>query len=321
MTPRLSILMPTYNVGRFLSEAIESVLAQTFNDFEIIIIDNCSTDNTMAIIEEYTARDRRVRYLVNDRNVGMVNNWNRCLMEAEGEFIKFVFADDKLCSSDTLERMVNALESDSDIVLVASARVIIDENSQEVGVTSYFRDGSLGDGKQVINCCLKYNRNLIGEPTAVMFRSCDATRGFALEYRQLVDLEMWFYLLEKGKFAYIAEPMVAFRIHPHQQTQQNRDCREVLPDNMLLTDSYLGKQYVSLSKICRMYLKYNNVYQFWKSCRKGIVSASYAEENIRKHMTLLRFWFGYPLFKIYKQIFDYQLKRLSKRSLVITSLK
>ena len=80
--PKISVLIPTYNYARFLPEAIESVLTQECRDFELLIVDDCSADNTAAIVLPFCARDERVRFSVNSANLGMVNNWNHCLQEA-----------------------------------------------------------------------------------------------------------------------------------------------------------------------------------------------------------------------------------------------
>ncbi len=93
--PKVSVLIPTYNMACFLDEAIESVLTQTFEDFELIVMDNASTDNTEDIVNKYLG-DVRVKYFRNNLNVGMTKNWNKCLLVANGKYIKFLNADDKL---------------------------------------------------------------------------------------------------------------------------------------------------------------------------------------------------------------------------------
>jgi glycosyltransferase involved in cell wall biosynthesis len=77
--PKVSVLIPTYNYARYLSQTIESVLAQNFDDMEILIVDDCSRDNTMEILEKYRRLDDRIRVFLNTSNLGMVNNWNRAL--------------------------------------------------------------------------------------------------------------------------------------------------------------------------------------------------------------------------------------------------
>lgn len=110
MVPKVSVCIDSFNYGRFLPEAIQSVLDQTFQDYELIIADDCSTDDSVAIARKYAERDRRVRVEIASANRGMVKNRNACLALANGEFVKWLHADDFLCSRDALARMVAALD-------------------------------------------------------------------------------------------------------------------------------------------------------------------------------------------------------------------
>src|SRR3954453_9924295 len=93
--PKVSVLIPTYNYARYLSEAIESVLEQEFQDYEVVIVDDCSQDESEEVIRRYAARDGRIRFHFNRPNLGMVANWNYCLSLARGEYVQFLFGDDK----------------------------------------------------------------------------------------------------------------------------------------------------------------------------------------------------------------------------------
>ena len=230
--PKISVLVPTYNYARFLPEAIESILAQEFTDYELIISDDASTDESAEIIRRYAARDPRIRAEFHPVNLGMVPNWNWCLQQARGEYVKYLFGDDLLCSPQALGRLVALLDADPRIVLAASARRIVDEHSRPVDVWNEFRTAGRLAGAAVIGRCLEENYNLIGEPSAVMFRRAVAARGFNPQWRQLVDLEMWLELLLQGDFAYDPEPLCGFRRHEQQQTAVNRRAR-VGPDEHL----------------------------------------------------------------------------------------
>src|SRR5437899_12562971 len=96
MQPSVSICIPTYNGAAHLAPCLESALNQTWTDFELLIVDDASSDDTVAITEACAARDRRVRVARNPRNLGLVGNWNRCLELAKGTWIKFLFQDDLL---------------------------------------------------------------------------------------------------------------------------------------------------------------------------------------------------------------------------------
>src|SRR6187551_3097335 len=106
--PKVSVLIPTYNSAPFLDDAIRSVLDQTFTDFELIIVDNCSTDNSKAVISQYLSDDR-IKFYVNEKNIGSNGNFNKCFSLANGEYVKCLCSDDKL-HPELLHRFVAIME-------------------------------------------------------------------------------------------------------------------------------------------------------------------------------------------------------------------
>lgn len=129
MTPRVSIGIPVYNGERFLPATLDSILKQTFQDWELILSDNASTDLTHEICQEYAQRDRRVRYYRNDRNLGSARNFNRTVELATGEYFKSASADD-LCDPSLVSRCVSVLDTHPEVVLCYSRTTLIDENSR-----------------------------------------------------------------------------------------------------------------------------------------------------------------------------------------------
>lgn len=124
--PRVTLAMPVFNGADFIAETLESLLGQSFADFELIITDNASTDATRAICEAYAARDPRVRYHCNEENLGAAGNYNRGHALARGEFLKWCAHDD-LLSADYLERAVAALDADPEAVMAFGRSQFIDE--------------------------------------------------------------------------------------------------------------------------------------------------------------------------------------------------
>ena len=104
--PLLSVLIPTYNYGRFLGEAIESVLSQNFGDFELFVIDNASTDDTRDVMQQY--KDARVEFIVNPQNMGPFYSFDLFFKKARGRYLRILCADDVLIP-DVLEEQVKAL--------------------------------------------------------------------------------------------------------------------------------------------------------------------------------------------------------------------
>lgn len=267
--PKVSVCIDSFNYGRFLPEAIESVLRQSWQDFEIIISDDRSTDNSFAIAQRYAAQDSRIRAVQNATNLGMVKNRNAGLAQARGEYVKTLHADDFLGSTEAIAQMVAALESNRAISLVAAARQIVDEQGRPLETWSSLEEQKRPlAGVTVINRCLFEQRNLIGGPSAVMFRRALAGRGFDEAFFVMADLEMWFHLLEQGCFFYLAEPLCAFRQHGRQQTEKDRSALAPALENRALLQRYLHKRYVRLRRWIWKYLEYDAVRRILRRSRK-----------------------------------------------------
>ncbi|MEM8832754.1 MAG: glycosyltransferase [Cyanobacteria bacterium P01_G01_bin.19] len=129
--PLVSIGMPVYNGERFLENALNSILAQTFTDFELIISDNGSTDKTEEICRTYAREDGRIRYFRSQQNLGAGWNFDRVAELARGKYFKWACHDD-LCALEFLQQCVDVLEQDSKTVLAYPKTLIIDENEAEI---------------------------------------------------------------------------------------------------------------------------------------------------------------------------------------------
>lgn len=313
--PKVSVCMPVFQGAGFLSCAIDSVLAQDFRDFELIIIDDSSVDGTAEIVQDYASRDSRVFFCANDANVGMVNNWNRCLKMARGRYIKFLFQDDIFTTPDSLEKMVRILDDDPAVSLVASARQVIDCFSEIVKEESFFGCPISARGSDIIRYCILKHGNVIGEPSAVLFRKEQAGRGFNCNYRQIVDLEMWFHLLEQGRFVYLVEPLCGFRIHANQQTRKNiRDLVHV-EDFDLLFAEYLAKEYVSIGLLARQHIRFHQYYNLWKLSRRNMCNRILALEKISRYYGTVGFFFRLYFYKLYDPVYKFVRSRFRRRIL------
>ncbi|MFT3869755.1 MAG: glycosyltransferase [Nibricoccus sp.] len=237
--PKVSVLLPTYNYGEYLPAAIESVLSQDLPDFELIISDDASDDFSAEIIRSYAARDQRIRFKIHEVNQGMVANWNWCLEQARGEYIKFIFGDDRLACSNALSTLATMLDSNPRAVISTSARQIIDSNDEEVDFWSAIKQNGLNKGPTIARHCLFTIQNAIGEPTAVMFRkSATVGRRFDPTYRQIVDLEMWLHLLKSGDLVYTDKALCHFRRHDRQQTATNSRAQIGYHEHVRLAEEY-----------------------------------------------------------------------------------
>jgi glycosyltransferase involved in cell wall biosynthesis len=132
MVPSVSIGLPVYNGERFIQEAIESILGQTYPDFELIIFDNASTDRTQNICLAYVARDKRIKYNRNEKNLGAADNYNRLLWASSGRYFKWAAHDD-VCAPEFVGRCVEVLERDDTVVLCYPKSIFIDEDGRQLG--------------------------------------------------------------------------------------------------------------------------------------------------------------------------------------------
>ena len=237
--PRITVCIPTYNYGRFVGAAIASVLDQSLQDFEILVSDNASTDETADVVAQWAGRDGRVRYRRNDHNLGMVANWNCCLAAAGGEYVKFLCADD-LLEPGALELLSGLLDRHPGVVLASGARLLVTEDGGPGRVLAYSGREQLLPGSRVIRRCIARG-NRVGEPSAVIFRRVALAGGFDERYPQVADFQMWLRLLECGDFAFTPQVVCRFRQHAEQETKKNLKARQGFADELRLCRAYAGK--------------------------------------------------------------------------------
>ena len=212
--PCISVCVPTYRGAATLGPAIESVLAQTDSDFELIVIDDGSPDDTRAVVERFA--DPRLRYVRNARNLGPEGNWNRCLELASGTYFKLLPHDD-LLHPRCLERQRAVLDADLDerVALVFSARDVVGADGRLLTRRGYpgGHEGIIG-ASSVMGACVRRGTNLLGEPGAVLMRKSLADRigPFDATNPYVIDLDYWFRLLAHGDAYYCAEALAGFRV-------------------------------------------------------------------------------------------------------------
>jgi len=212
-SPLVSVCIPLYNGGPYIREAIESVLAQTLTDWELVITDDGSTDGSAEIIASYS--DPRIRYLLNPQRLGAEGNWNRCVKEGRGIYRKLLCHDDRL-HSECLARQTAVFEQSGNesVSLVTAARRIVSPEGKPILTRRWKRRDQTINGRKGIRQIARSGTNLIGEPGAVLFRESDwnALAGFSARYPYVIDLDFWFQLLGRGDCFYLADPLCDFRV-------------------------------------------------------------------------------------------------------------
>ncbi|MCX5632664.1 MAG: glycosyltransferase family 2 protein [Phycisphaerae bacterium] len=233
--PKVSVCLPCYNRQDYVGESIESVLNQTFSDFELIITDNCSTDGTVEIIKKYASKDSRIRFYINDSNLGVIGNLNRGILLGRGEYIKPIFSDD-LLDTRCLEGFVNVLDKNPSVSLATSFNKAFGK-SDLVRDEKFFPNTGLLNGKKGQKS-LFFDGNWVGSPSSVIFRRKDLHIGlFNLMWKYwLGDLDMWMRLLGVGD-AYIVPEILSFlRIHDKSESAIHGVDFRLIKERLLLAN-------------------------------------------------------------------------------------
>lgn len=214
---KISVCIPLYNCEQYIERTIDSLLQQTYKDFELLIADNCSTDKSVELISKYT--DPRIHLIRNKENVGMVNNWNILLDEAKGEYIHFLCADDCL-RNDCLEKEIEFLIKNPSVVLLSNATQIINQHEKKLFVRRYYRRQRVFNGKKFAKHSF-HRKNLYGEPSNVIFKRdivLDNKIIFNNTLRYSPDWEFWIKVSLHGDIGFLPDILADYRISTTSET-------------------------------------------------------------------------------------------------------
>lgn len=223
--PTVSILVPCYNGQPYLGEALQSALDQTFQDFELVVVDNQSTDLSYKEALDFASRDPRIRVIQNEKNLGMSGNWNRSLTYARGKYVKILCADDLLRPT-CLAESVAVMEAHPDVSVVTSLSQVVNADGKPVWVRNPpFADGTPIPHDLVFQQCFLQGTNIIGETSITFFRksAIDQVQGFDPSLHYLTDLDYTLALLKHGNLWKIDRANAAYRVHTSSMTTQMLD--------------------------------------------------------------------------------------------------
>ena len=216
MQPKISVVMSVYNGILYLREAVESILNQTFTDFEFIIIEDGSTDSTWKILTEYADKDQRVRLVKNEENIGLTKSLNKGLALAQGGYVARQDADD-MSLPERFEKQVVLLDKHPDVVLVSCNLELIDSEGRIIGKYQRACDPDL------VAWYLQFYNRLAGH-SQVMFRRETVVNwgGYCQTHRYSQDYELWCRLVRVGKIAILPEVLLQQRIHNQSISVEKR---------------------------------------------------------------------------------------------------
>jgi len=229
--PLVSICIPTYNGGKYIEETLECVINQTYKNIEVIITDDCSTDDTVLICKKYAEKDVRIKIYQNEKNLGLIGNWKKSIAKSNSNWIKFLFQDD-LFDIDCVEIMIEAALSNNVDFVLSNREYIFDENVTAKTRLSYYNLPQTGE---IFNESRVYSpeetsiliskhifHNSIGEPPTFLFKKEKySPKDFPDDIQQLVD---YFFALNKilaEGFYFVTRKLVKFRVHYNSQTAKN----------------------------------------------------------------------------------------------------
>jgi len=304
--PKVSVCIPTFNGASYVGATIDSVLKQKFQDFEIVIVDNCSTDHTEAIVAEHMLLSEKIIFYKNEQNIGMAENFNKCLEYARGEYIKYLCADDLLLPN-CLEQMVKGLDTHPEVSLVCGGRLSINEYGKSFGLQRFSSQTQIVQGHKVITKCL-FLGNFIGEPSAVLFRNSKVVTRFRAELPQLMDMDVWFRLLENGYLLSLGIPLCCVRFHEAQMTRENIKSGKLIEDNIRVFDEFSHKPYVRLTIGVMLWYKLHMTYRVWMS--RKFITREMRRETLANYGILIAYPFMQIIFSMvdWTRRFLYRLK-------------
>lgn len=205
--PKASVIMPVFNGDKYLKIAIESILNQTFCDFEFIIINDGSIDNTEKIILDFN--DKRIRYVKNNMNMGIVYSLNKGIKIAQGEYIARMDADD-ICEKYRLEKQIKYLDAHKDIMVLGSAIKIFGKYSYEE-IRRFNKDPEKLKVDLLFSSCLAHPSVMI---RSVIFKEYEYNNEFC----GVEDYELWWRISLKHKISNLDDVLLFYRVHENQIT-------------------------------------------------------------------------------------------------------
>jgi len=212
-SPTISVLMPVYNGGRFLEAALDSVLAQTFTDFELIAIDDGSRDGSSEVLARFAARDPRVRVFTQE-NRGIVASLNRALALGRAPLVARMDADD-VARPDRFAKQVACLREHADIAVLSGAMELIDANGAPLRVDTFPTSPEAVARELLERCCVSH--------PAVMARTevLRSVGGYRRAAQHAEDYDLWLRIAEIGRIANLPDVLLAYRMHPVKASTQH----------------------------------------------------------------------------------------------------
>ena len=218
--PLLSVLMPVFNSERFVAEAIESILKQSFKDFEFLILDDASADNSLKIIKDFKKKDSRIKVFQNERNLGVVESRNKLINLSKGKYIAWLDSDD-IAFKSRFEIQIKFLENHPEIGMAGAYPIIIDENSKKTGKWRFETD------PQKLKIELFFHSPFLSS-SVVIRKSCLPQNFYDSRFPVAEDFDLYSKISEHCEVANIPEILVKYRTNSKGLSKSNTEKMEQL---------------------------------------------------------------------------------------------
>ena len=247
---KISVVMPVYNTEKYVWKAIESILAQSFKDFELVIIDDCSTDWSYEICKEYSEKDDRIKLYKNEENIWVVKTRNRLFKKISKDSIYIAILDaDDVARNDRLEKQFNFLENNLDYSILWSNINIINENWK----VSWSRKYPKYNGEVTNTICKK---SPLAQPASMIRKtSLEKIGNYNEDFERCQDYELWFRFFDQWfKIWNIQENLLNYRVFSEQWKCQH--LKLTLNNTIKIQKKYIfKKKYISFSNIVYYFLE------------------------------------------------------------------
>ncbi len=258
-SPFVSVIIPNYNHAKYLDDRIQSVLKQTYQNFEVIILDDCSTDNSVEVINKYKDNPHISSIVINDKNCGLTfKQWHKGFELAKGELIWIAESDDK-CEKELLETLVSFFEKDSMCVLAYTESVFYKDD----GTTQYFcvkTESEIMDGKEFIAERMAIGNAIVNASSAVFKKSValNIDKQY-IDFKGAGDRLFWIEIAELGKVGVDYHKLNYFRIHDNNSTKRNYYEGINQREDIIILNYIRKKKYITLSQYVNAKIAYSNL--------------------------------------------------------------
>ena len=287
MPPKVSVVTPFYNTEAFLEECIRSVLGQSFEDFEYLLVNNLSTDGSLAIAQKYAAADPRIRLLTNETFLPQVQNYNGALaaISAESRYCKVVQADDWI-DRECLEKMMALADTDDSIGIVSSYRL----DDRRVTCTGLPYSDRVVDGRAICRRQLLEGIFVFGSPTTLLLRASivRARRPFYDAGRLHEDTEVCYEILKEWNFGFVHQILSFTRRNNDSIVSAARDFDPDLLDKLIIIQRF-GPEFLGSEEFASCWRRQETRYlrrmaeakilgkapEYWEYQRRGLATIGY----------------------------------------------